>query len=118
MALEQLPGDFFGPVLCVIAYETEEEAIRIANDSRYDLNALVSGTDQKCARSVASRQRLGPRRDELHVRRTTSSPWGEFKHSSVSRESISTESRRSSNHAPSLSSMAHFSLTHDRRKLP
>jgi acyl-CoA reductase-like NAD-dependent aldehyde dehydrogenase len=118
MALEPLPGDFYGPVLCVIAYETEEEAIRIVNDSRHDLHVLVSGTDQKRARSVASRQRVGPRRDERHVRRTTSSPWGGFKHSSVSRESMSTESRRSSNHAPSPNSMAHFSLTHDRRKLP
>jgi acyl-CoA reductase-like NAD-dependent aldehyde dehydrogenase len=78
----------------VIAYETEEEAIRIANDSRHDLHALVSGTGQKRARSVACQQRIGPHRDEWHTRRTTSSPWGGFSHSSVSRESISTESRR------------------------
>src|SRR6476661_1092360 len=43
MALEPLPGNFNGPVLCAIAYETEEEAIRIANDSRDDLHAIVSG---------------------------------------------------------------------------
>jgi aldehyde dehydrogenase (NAD+) len=37
--------EIFGPVLCVITYETEEEAIRIANDTRFGLHAFVSGTD-------------------------------------------------------------------------
>jgi aldehyde dehydrogenase (NAD+) len=34
--------EIFGPVLCVITYETEEEAIRIANDTRYGLHGFVS----------------------------------------------------------------------------
>src|SRR4029077_18800935 len=37
--------EIFGPVLCVIAYDTEEDAIRIANDTKYGLHAFVSGTD-------------------------------------------------------------------------
>src|ERR1700752_4461379 len=37
--------EIFGPVLCVIAYNSEEEAIRIANDSKYGLHAAVLGTD-------------------------------------------------------------------------
>ena len=37
--------EIFGPVLCVITYETEEDAIRIANDTSYGLHAFVSGTD-------------------------------------------------------------------------
>src|SRR5258707_8437701 len=46
--------EIFGPVVCVIAYDTEEEAIKIANDSRYGLHGFVSGTDVQRARRVAS----------------------------------------------------------------
>ncbi len=48
--------EIFGPVLCVIAYDSEDEAIRIANDSRYGLHAAVLGTDLERARRVASLQ--------------------------------------------------------------
>src|SRR4029077_11844435 len=37
--------EIFGPVLSVIAYDFEDDAIRIANDSRYGLHAAVLGTD-------------------------------------------------------------------------
>ena len=37
--------EIFGPVLSVIAYDSDEEAIRIANDSKYGLHAAVLGTD-------------------------------------------------------------------------
>src|ERR1700720_689929 len=37
--------EIFGPVLCVIAYDSDEDAIRIANDSNYGLHAAVLGTD-------------------------------------------------------------------------
>ena len=47
--------EIFGPVLCVIAYDTEEDAIRIANDTKYAPRAFVSGTDIQRARRVASR---------------------------------------------------------------
>src|SRR6267142_1271886 len=53
MAIAQ--EEIFGPVLCVIAYDSEEEAIRIANDSRYGLHAGVLGADLQRARRVASR---------------------------------------------------------------
>src|SRR6202040_2536183 len=36
--------EIFGPVLSVIAYDSEDDAIRIANDSRYGLHAAVLGT--------------------------------------------------------------------------
>src|SRR5579862_6326683 len=45
--------EIFGPVLCVIAYDSEEEAVRIANDSRYGLHGAVLGTDLQRARRVA-----------------------------------------------------------------
>jgi hypothetical protein len=51
--------EIFGPVLCVIAYESEDEAISIANDSKYGLHAAVIGTDLGRARRVASQLRAG-----------------------------------------------------------
>src|SRR4029077_11822131 len=39
--------EIFGPVLSVIAYKDEEDAIRIANDSDFGLHAFVNGTDIK-----------------------------------------------------------------------
>src|SRR6266852_7814708 len=51
--------EIFGPVLSVIAYDSEDEAIRIANDSKYGLHAAVLGTDLARARRVASQIRAG-----------------------------------------------------------
>src|SRR6266478_5535858 len=42
--------EIFGPVLSVIAYEDEEDAVRIANDTEFGLHAYVSGTDRERAR--------------------------------------------------------------------
>ncbi len=77
--------EIFGPVLCVIAYDTEDEAIRIANDSRYGLHAAVIGTDVRRARRVASELRAG----RVVINGMTDdpqAPWGGFKHSGVGRE--------------------------------
>ena len=77
--------EIFGPVLCVISYETEEEAIRIANDSRFGLHAYVSGTDLERARRVASRILAG--RVVINgMIDDPQAPWGGFKHSGVGRE--------------------------------
>src|SRR6266481_6069327 len=51
--------EIFGPVLCVIAYDSEDEAIRIANDSKYGLHSAVLGTDIQRARRVASQLQAG-----------------------------------------------------------
>ena len=77
--------EIFGPVLCVISYETEEEAIRIANDSRFGLHAYVSGTDLERARRVAS-QILAGRVVINGMIDDPQAPWGGFKHSGVGRE--------------------------------
>jgi acyl-CoA reductase-like NAD-dependent aldehyde dehydrogenase len=42
--------DVFGPVLCVIPYDDEDEAIAIANDTNYGLQAYVEGADVAHAR--------------------------------------------------------------------
>src|SRR6266699_4881957 len=46
--------EIFGPVLSVIAYDSEDEAIRLANDSKSGLHAADLGTDLPRARRVAS----------------------------------------------------------------
>ena len=51
--------EIFGPVLCIIPYEDEEDAIRIANDTVYGLAAYVQSTDLARARRVAARMRAG-----------------------------------------------------------
>lgn len=51
--------EIFGPVLCIIAYQTEEEAIAIANDTDYGLAGYVQSGDLDHAREVASRIRAG-----------------------------------------------------------
>jgi aldehyde dehydrogenase (NAD+) len=77
--------EIFGPVLCVIAYDSEEDAVRIANDSQYGLHSAVLGTDLPRARRVASRIRAG----RVCINNMTDdpqAPWGGFKHSGVGRE--------------------------------
>jgi aldehyde dehydrogenase (NAD+) len=77
--------EIFGPVLCVIAYDSEDEAIRIANDSKYGLHASVLSTDLQRARRVASQIRAG----RVVINGMTDdpqAPWGGFKYSGVGRE--------------------------------
>jgi len=77
--------EIFGPVLSVIAYDTVDEAITIANDSKYGLHAFVSGNDVQAARQVA-RQILAGRVVINGMRDDPQAPWGGFKHSGVGRE--------------------------------
>lgn len=76
--------EIFGPVLCVFPYETEEEAIRIANDTRYGLNAGVYGEKEK-AIAVAKKIEAG----NIYINaspRDTSAPFGGYKQSGLGRE--------------------------------
>jgi len=51
--------EIFGPVLCLISYENEQQAIQIANDTPYGLSSYVSSADPERARRVAKRIRAG-----------------------------------------------------------
>ena len=77
--------EIFGPVLSVIVYDSEDEAIRIANDSKFGLHSAVLGTDIQRARRVASQLQAG----RVVINNMTDdpqAPWGGFKYSGVGRD--------------------------------
>jgi len=51
--------EIFGPVLCIISYENEEDAIRIANDTPYGLSGFVTSANRERAARVAKHIRSG-----------------------------------------------------------
>jgi aldehyde dehydrogenase (NAD+) len=51
--------EIFGPVLCILPYETEDEAVAIANDTPYGLAAYVWSEDKMRARRIGSLIRAG-----------------------------------------------------------
>jgi aldehyde dehydrogenase (NAD+) len=51
--------EIFGPVLCIIPYEDDADAIRIANDTDYGLSAYVTAEDKDRARRIAEQLRAG-----------------------------------------------------------
>lgn len=77
--------EIFGPVLCVIAYRDEAEAIAIANDTDYGLSALVLGGDVARARRVTAQIQSG-RVLVNTLAHEPKAPFGGFKHSGVGRE--------------------------------
>ncbi|MGB8464164.1 MAG: aldehyde dehydrogenase family protein [Terrimicrobiaceae bacterium] len=77
--------EIFGPVLCIIPYETEEDAIRIANDSVYGLAGGVWSADPERAKRVARRIRTG----QININDAQYNPFapcGGFKQSGRGRE--------------------------------
>jgi len=77
--------EIFGPVLCILPYENEAEAVRIANDTPYGLAAYVWSKDPARARAVGSRIRAG--QVILNgARGDMNTPFGGFKQSGNGRE--------------------------------
>ncbi|OBZ92575.1 aldehyde dehydrogenase [Pararhizobium polonicum] len=77
--------EVFGPVLAIMPFETEEDAIEIANDTNYGLAAYVQTGDPKRAERVASRLRAGM----VHINggpHRYGSPFGGYKQSGNGRE--------------------------------
>jgi aldehyde dehydrogenase (NAD+) len=77
--------EVFGPVLCILPYTTEEEAIAIANDTPYGLSAYVSAPDLAHARRIARRLRAGM----VHLngaRADHAAPFGGYRQSGNGRE--------------------------------
>jgi aldehyde dehydrogenase (NAD+) len=77
--------EIFGPVLCLLPYHSDEEAVRIANDTPYGLAAYVWGKDERRLREVGARLRAGRvvfngASGDMHT------PFGGFKQSGNGRE--------------------------------
>jgi betaine-aldehyde dehydrogenase len=83
MAIAQ--EEIFGPVLSIIAYKDEEEAVRIANDSPYGLAGAVWSKDEARAQKVARRIRAG-QVDVNGGAFNMNAPFGGFKQSGHGRE--------------------------------
>lgn len=77
--------EIFGPVLSVIPYESEEQAIAIANDTDYGLHAYVAGRDEVRARAVAD-QLVAGRVIINAAPMEMNAPFGGFKQSGIGRE--------------------------------
>ena len=77
--------EIFGPVLVITPFDTEDEAIRLANDTEYGLAAFIQTGSEALALRVARRLRAGG----IHINGRDAgygSPFGGFKHSGNGRE--------------------------------
>jgi aldehyde dehydrogenase (NAD+) len=77
--------EIFGPVLAVIPYDTEDDAVRIANDSPYGLAGSVFTTDNEKAMKIASKIRTGTYAVNMYAF-DPGSPFGGYKNSGIGRE--------------------------------
>ena len=78
--------EVFGPVLAVIPYDTDDDAVRIANNSKYGLSGAVNGTDLDRAYGVARRIRTGTIAVNGGQWFGPDSPFGGYKQSGLGRE--------------------------------
>jgi betaine-aldehyde dehydrogenase len=78
--------EIFGPVLCIKSFETEQEAIELANDSRFGLAAAVMSTDQARCDRVAKAFRAGIVWVNCSQPTFVQAPWGGYKQSGIGRE--------------------------------
>ncbi len=77
--------EIFGPVLSILPYKDEDDAVRIANDTPYGLSGYVSSADLARARAVARRLRTG----NVHLNGAPvdmTAPFGGYKQSGLGRE--------------------------------
>lgn len=78
--------EIFGPVGCIIGFETDEDAIRIANDSRYGLNGAVETADAAKGYEMALRIRAGSVSLNGGTGTMSDAPIGGYKRSGIGRE--------------------------------
>ncbi len=78
--------EIFGPVVCVKTFSNEEEAIRLANDSRFGLAAAVMSKDEQRCERVARAFRAGIVWVNCSQPTFVEAPWGGYKQSGIGRE--------------------------------
>jgi aldehyde dehydrogenase (NAD+) len=85
-ASEIAQEEVFGPVLAVIPFDDDDDAVRIANDTIYGLSGAVHGRDEKRAVAVARRIRSGSFSINGGSYFAADTPFGGFKQSGIGRE--------------------------------
>lgn len=78
--------EIFGPVVCVKSFSTEDEAIALANGSKFGLAAAVMSKDDARADRVATALRAGVVWINCSQPTFTEAPWGGYKQSGIGRE--------------------------------
>jgi aldehyde dehydrogenase (NAD+) len=78
--------EIFGPVLCVIPYDDDEDAVRIANNSIYGLSGAISSANEARALAMARRIRTGTLSVNGSMWFHVDSPFGGYKQSGLGRE--------------------------------
>jgi len=78
--------EIFGPVVCVRSFDSEDEAVRSANASRFGLGAAVMSRDLPRCERVARRFRAGIVWINCSQPTFSEAPWGGYKHSGIGRE--------------------------------
>jgi aldehyde dehydrogenase (NAD+) len=85
-AAEIAQEEVFGPVLCVIPYEDDDDAVRIANDTKYGLSAAVTSASADRALEVAGRLRAGAVTVNGGATFARDVPFGGYKQSGIGRQ--------------------------------
>jgi acyl-CoA reductase-like NAD-dependent aldehyde dehydrogenase len=78
--------EVFGPILPIVTFKTEAEAIALANDTSYGLGARVMSADEKRAERVAAKIDAGSIALNDEVRFAPCDPFGGYKNSGLGRE--------------------------------
>lgn len=78
--------EIFGPVVCIRPFDTEEEAVKSANNSRFGLGAAVMSRDLERCERVARKFRAGIVWINCSQPTFTEAPWGGYKQSGIGRE--------------------------------
>jgi aldehyde dehydrogenase (NAD+) len=78
--------EIFGPVLCIIPFDTDDEAVEIANNTIYGLAGTVESASTERARAIAERIRSGVVNVNGGMYYAPEAPFGGFKQSGLGRE--------------------------------
>jgi betaine-aldehyde dehydrogenase len=78
--------EIFGPVLCIKRFKDEQQAVQMANASRFGLAAAVMSADPQRATRVANQLRAGIIWVNCSQPTFVEAPWGGMKHSGIGRE--------------------------------
>ncbi len=78
--------EIFGPVICLIGYEDDDDAVRIANDSTYGLSGMITAGDLGRAKALAARIRTGTIGVNGGAWYGADAPFGGYKQSGIGRQ--------------------------------